>query len=96
MGEIRPLGERILVKRTEKEVVSDGGIFIPEMAQEKPCEGKIVAIGTGKISKNGDIIPLEVQVGDNILFSMYAGADISVDGEKFLIMQEDDVLAIIS
>jgi chaperonin GroES len=94
MSKIRPLHERVLVRRLEEEEVSKGGIIIPDSAKEKPAEGEIVAVGTGKKTEEGKIIPLDVKVGDKILFSKYSGSDIKVDGEEFLIMKEDDILAV--
>jgi chaperonin GroES len=94
MSKIRPLHERVLVRRLEEEEVSKGGIIIPDSAKEKPAEGEIVAVGTGKKTEEGKIIPLDVKVGDKILFSKYSGSDIKVDGEEFLIMREDDILAV--
>lgn len=94
MSKIRPLHERVLVKRLEEEEVSKGGIIIPDSAKEKPAEGKIIAVGTGKKTEDGKVIPLDVKVGDKILFSKYSGSDIKVDGEELLIMREDDILAV--
>jgi chaperonin GroES len=92
---IRPLQDRILVKRLEGEEKTKGGIIIPETAKEKPSEGLVKAVGKGKISDNGKKMPLDVKKNDRILFSKYAGTDITVDGEEYLIMREDDVLGII-
>lgn len=95
MSKIRPLHERVLVKRLEEEEVSKGGIIIPDSAKEKPAEGKIVSVGKGKKTEDGKIIPLDVKVGDKVLFSKYSGSDIKIDGEEFLIMREDDILAVV-
>ena len=95
MSTVRPLHERVLVKRLEEEEVSKGGIIIPDSAKEKPAEGKIVAVGKGRVSEDGKLRPLDVKTGDKILFSKYAGTDIKIDGEEFLIMREDDILAVI-
>ena len=95
MSTIRPLHERVLVRRLEEEEVSKGGIIIPDSAKEKPAEGEIVAVGNGKKTDDGKLIPLDVKVGDKILFSKYSGSDIKLDGEEFLIMKEDDILAIV-
>ena len=95
MSKIRPLHERVLVRRLEEEEVSKGGIIIPDSAKEKPAEGEIVAVGNGKKTDDGKLIPLDVKVGDKILFSKYSGSDIKLDGEEFLIMREDDILAIV-
>ncbi|MDH3974530.1 MAG: co-chaperone GroES [Deltaproteobacteria bacterium] len=94
MSKIRPLHERVLVKRLEEEEVSKGGIIIPDSAKEKPAEGQIAAVGNGRISDEGKVTPLDVKVGDKILFSKYSGTDVKIDGEEFLIMREDDILAI--
>jgi chaperonin GroES len=95
MSKIRPLHERVLVRRLEEEEVSKGGIIIPDSAKEKPAEGEIVAVGNGKKTDDGKLIPLDVKVGDKILFSKYSGSDIKLDGEEFLIMKEDDILAVV-
>jgi chaperonin GroES len=92
---IRPLGDRILVKRIEEEEKSKGGIIIPDSAKEKPQEGKVVAVGKGKMLEDGKMVPLEVKAGDRILFGKYAGTDVKIEGEEHLIMREDDVLGII-
>lgn len=92
---IRPLGDRILVKRIEEEEKSAGGIIIPDSAKEKPQEGKVVAVGKGKMLEDGKMVPLEVKEGDRILFGKYAGTDVKIEGEEHLIMREDDVLGII-
>ena len=92
---IRPLQDRIIVKRVEEEEKTKGGIIIPETAKEKPMEGKVIAAGTGKILENGKKQPLEVKQGDRILFSKYAGTEVKVDGVEHLIMREDDVLGVI-
>ncbi|MDY0000202.1 MAG: co-chaperone GroES [Polyangia bacterium] len=91
----RPLYDRILVRRTEQEEKTAGGIFIPETAKEKPIQGKVMAIGKGKMQEDGSVRPLDVKQGDTILFGKYSGTDIKIDGEEFLIMREDDVLGII-
>ncbi len=92
---LRPLQDRILVQRVEEETKTKGGIIIPDTAKEKPAEGKVVAIGNGKRDENGNPIPLEVKEGDRVLFSKYAGTEVKIDGEEYLIMREDDVLGII-
>lgn len=91
----RPLYDRILVKRTEQEEKTSGGIFIPETAKEKPIQGKVMAIGKGKMQEDGSVRPLDVKQGDTILFGKYSGTDIKIDGDEYLIMREDDVLGII-
>ena len=92
---IRPLHDRVIVKRVEEEEKTKGGIIIPDTAKEKPIEGKIVAVGEGKILENGKKQPLEVKKGDKVLFGKYAGTDIKVEGEEHLIMREDDIIAIV-
>jgi len=92
---IKPLADRILVKRVEEEAKTKGGIIIPDTAKEKPAEGKVVAAGPGKTGDDGKRIPLEVKEGDRILFGKYSGTEVKIEGEEFLIMREDDVLGII-
>ena len=92
---IRPLYERLIVKRREAEEVSEGGIIIPDDSQEKPFEGKVMAVGKGMVGSDGNFIPMEVQVGDNVLFRRYAGTEIEVDGEELLIMSEQELLGVI-
>ncbi len=92
---IRPLNDRVLVKRTEEETKTKGGIIIPDTAKEKPQRGEVIAVGPGKMGEDGKRIPLEVKVGDKILFSKYAGTEIKVDGEEQIFMREDDILGII-
>ena len=92
---IRPLNDRVMVMRVEKQQKTAGGIIIPDTAKEKPQEGKIVAVGPGKPDDNGKRIPLEVKEGDRILFSKYAGTEIKIDGEEHIFMREDDILGIL-
>jgi len=92
---IRPLQDRVIVKRIEEEEKSKGGIIIPDTAKEKPQEGKVLAVGKGKINDDGKITPLDVKVNDRILFGKYSGTEINVDGEEHLIMREDDILGVI-
>ena len=92
---IRPLHDRVIVKRIEEEETTKGGIIIPDTAKEKPIEGKIVAVGAGKLLENGKKQPLEVKKGDRILFGKYAGTDIKIEGEEHLIMREEDIIAIV-
>jgi chaperonin GroES len=92
---IRPLHDRILVKRIEEEAKSKGGIIIPDTAKEKPQEGKVIAVGKGKLDDDGKLRPLEVRKGDRILFGKYSGAEIKLEGEEHLIIREDDVLAVL-
>jgi chaperonin GroES len=91
---IRPLQDRILVKRIDEEETTKGGIIIPDTAKEKPQEGKVVACGKGKVTDSGDVVPLDVKKGDRILFSKYAGTEVTLEGDEHLIIREDDVLAI--
>ena len=92
---IRPLADRLLVKRIDEEETTKGGIIIPDTAKEKPQEGKIIAVGKGKLDDDGKVVPLSVKKGDKVLFSKYAGTEINIEGEEHLIIREDDVLGII-
>ena len=92
---IRPLHDRVVVKRMEEERTSAGGIVIPDSATEKPSRGEVIAAGKGKVADNGDVHPLDVKTGDTVLFGKYAGTEIKVDGEEVLIMREDDILGVI-
>ena len=92
---IRPLHDRILVKREEEQDVKKGRIIIPDTAKEKPQEGKVIAVGTGKVTEDGKKIPLDVKASDRILFGKYSGSEVKVEDEEYLIMKEEDVLAII-
>jgi len=92
---IRPLNDRLLVKRLEEEEKTAGGIIIPDSAKEKPAEGEVVAVGPGKLSDKGERVALQVKEGDKVLFSKYGGTDVKLDGEDFLIMREDDILGVI-
>ena len=92
---VRPLHDRVIVKRIEEEETTKGGIIIPDTAKEKPIEGKVVAVGSGKVGDDGKKIPLEVKAGDRVLFGKYAGTEIKIDGEEHLIMREDDIVAIV-
>jgi chaperonin GroES len=92
---IRPLHDRIIVERLEEETKTAGGIIIPDTAKEKPQQGKVIAVGKGKKSDDGKIHPLDVKVGDKILFGKYSGTEIKLDGKEFLMMREDDVLGVI-
>jgi chaperonin GroES len=93
---LRPLHDRILVERLEEEEQKVGGIIIPDSAKEKPQQGKVIAVGAGKADKDGKRIPLDVQNGDTILFGKYSGQEIKVDGNEYLIMREDEVLAVVT
>ncbi len=92
---IRPLHDRILVERLEEEEKTKGGIIIPDTAKEKPIQGRVVAVGNGKILENGEVKPLDVKEGDKILFGKYAGTEVKIDDNEYLIMREDDVLGVI-
>jgi chaperonin GroES len=92
---IRPLQDRVIVKRLEEEQKTKGGIIIPDTAKEKPIEGKIVAVGKGKVADDGKLIKLDVKEGDKILFSKYGGTEVKIDGQEYLIMREDDILGVI-
>ena len=92
---LRPLQDRILVQRVEEETTTKGGIIIPDTAKEKPADGKVVAAGNGKVADDGKRVPLEVKKGDRIPFGKYAGTEVKVEGDEYLIMREDDVLGII-
>ncbi len=92
---IRPLHDRVVIKRMEEERTSPGGIVIPDTAAEKPVKGEVIAVGKGKILENGDIRPLDLKQGDKVLFGKYSGTEVKVEGEDFLVMREDDVMAVI-
>jgi chaperonin GroES len=92
---IRPLHDRIIVKRIKEEETTKGGIIIPDTAKEKPSEGKVLAVGNGKILEDGKLQPLEVKKGNKVLFGKYAGTEVKIDGEEHLIMREDDIIAIV-
>jgi chaperonin GroES len=93
---LTPLHDRILVKRVEEQETVRGGIIIPDTAKEKPQEGEVIAVGKGKINEDGKVFPLDVKAGDRILFGKYAGTEVKIDGQEFLIMKEDEVLGIIA
>jgi chaperonin GroES len=92
---IRPLHDRVIIKRLEEERTSPGGIVIPDSAAEKPIKGKVIAVGKGKILENGEVRALDVKVGDHVLFGKYSGTEVKVDGEELLVMREEDVMAVI-
>ena len=92
---IRPLHDRVLVRRVDEEQLSRGGIIIPDTAKEKPIKGRVIAVGNGKALDNGEVRPLNVREGDIVLFSKYGGTDVKIDGEDHLIMREDDILGIV-
>ncbi len=91
----RPLQDRILIRRTEEEETTSGGIIIPDAAKEKPQQGVIIATGKGKVQDDGTLIPLDVKVGDQVLFGKYSGTEVTLDGEEYAILREDDVLAVV-
>jgi chaperonin GroES len=92
---IRPLGDRVIVRRVEEETKTAGGIYIPDSATEKPSEGEVLAVGKGRITDNGDLLPMNVAVGEKIIFGKYAGSEVKVDGETYLIMKEEDILGVL-
>ena len=92
---IRPLHDRVVIKRKEEERLSPGGIVIPNTAKEKPVRGEVLAVGNGKILQDGRVIPLDLKVGDEVLFGKYSGNEIKVDGEELVVMREDDIMAVI-
>ena len=92
---IRPLHDRVIVKREEEERKTPGGIVIPDSAGEKPSKGRVLAVGNGKILEDGKVRPLDVKVGDRVLFGKYSGTEVKVDGEELLVMKEDDIMAVI-
>ncbi len=92
---LRPLQDRILVKRIEEEAKTAGGIYIPDTAKEKPQMGQIVSVGNGKKTEDGRVIPVDVKAGDKVLFGKYAGTEVKVEGDEYLIMREDDILGVI-
>lgn len=94
-AKLKPLNDKVLVKRLEAEEVTKGGIVLPDSAKEKPKEGKVVALGDGKLLDDGKRAPFQVQVGERVLFSSYAGTDVKVEGEEYLILSEDDILAVV-
>jgi len=92
---LRPLSDRIMVERIEEDEKTKGGIIIPDTAKEKPAEGKVVATGNGRVGDDGKLIPIDVKVGDKVLFSKYGGTDVNIDGIDYLIMRQDDILGVI-
>ena len=92
---IRPLHDRVVIRRTEEERTSAGGIVIPDAAAEKPIKGEVLAVGNGKLLENGEVRPLDLKVGDNVLFGKYSGTEVKVDSEEVVVMREDDVMAVI-
>ncbi len=94
--QVRPLHDRVLVKRFNEEEKTKGGIFIPDNAKEKPIQGEIIAVGTGRVAEDGKIRPLDVKKGDRVLFGKYAGTEIKIEGEEFLMMREEDILGVLA
>ena len=92
---VKPLNDRVLVKRIEEVQITKGGIVIPDTAKEKPIEGKVIAVGPGKMSDAGSRMPLQLKEGDRVLFTSYGGQEVTVDGDEYLIMTEDDILAVV-
>ena len=92
---LRPLQDRIIVKRVEEETMTAGGLYIPETAKEKPQQGEVVTVGKGKRGEDGKVFPIDLQVGDKVLFGKYAGSEVKLEGNDFLIMREDDILGVI-
>jgi chaperonin GroES len=92
---IRPLNDRVLVKRLEEEQKTSGGIIIPDTAKEKPAEGQVMAVGPGKLNSKGERVAMDIKAGDRVLFSKYGGTEVKIDGEDFLIMREDDILGVV-
>jgi chaperonin GroES len=93
---VRPLHDRVLIKRIEEQETVRGGIIIPDTAKEKPQEGEVIAVGTGKRLENGQVTPMEVKAGDRVLFGKYSGTEIKLDGEEMLILREDEILGVLS
>jgi chaperonin GroES len=92
---LRPMQDRIIVKRVDEETKTAGGIFIPDTAKEKPQQGEVVAVGKGKKTEDGTVIPMDVKVGDKVLFGKYSGTEIKLEGQDYLIMREDDILGVV-
>ena len=93
--QLRPLGDRVVVQPIEREERTQGGIYLPDTAKEKPQEGKVVAVGSGKLLQNGERAPVSVKVGDRVLFPTYAGTEVKIDGTEYLIMNENEILAVV-
>ncbi|ORU93817.1 MAG: co-chaperone GroES [Cycloclasticus sp. symbiont of Poecilosclerida sp. N] len=92
---LRPLSDRVIIKRVEEEAVSAGGIVLPDSAKEKPSRGEVLAVGNGATNSKGDLQPMAVKVGDNVLFGKYSGTEVEVDGDELLVMREDDIIAVV-
>jgi len=92
---LRPLGDRVIIKRVEEEAMSAGGIVLPDSAKEKPSRGEVLAVGNGVTNSKGELQPMSVKVGDNVLFGKYSGTEVEVDGDELLVMREDDIIAVV-
>ncbi len=92
---IRPLHDRVVIRRTEEETTTPGGIVLPDTATEKPIQGEVIAVGNGRILDNGEVRPLDVKVGDKVLFGKYSGTEVKIDGEELLVMREEDIMGVI-
>ncbi len=92
---LRPLNDRVIIKRVEEEAVSAGGIVLPDSAKEKPSRGEVLAVGNGVTNSKGELQPMSVKVGDNVLFGKYSGTEVEVDGDELLVMREDDIIAVV-
>ena len=92
---LKPLADRVVVEPTEQEEMTASGIYVPETAKEKPQQGKVVAVGKGKVTEDGKVLPVDVKTGDTVLFGKYAGTDVKLDGKEYLMMREDDVLGVV-
>ena len=92
---IRPLHDRIIVERLEEETTTAFGIIIPDSAKEKPVQGNVIAVGKGKVTEDGKVLPLDIKVGDKVLFGKYSGTEVKIDGEELLVMREDDIMAVV-
>ncbi|PCH86076.1 MAG: co-chaperone GroES [Piscirickettsiaceae bacterium] len=92
---LRPLNDRVIIKRVEEEAVSAGGIVLPDSAKEKPSRGEVLAVGNGATNSKGELQPMSVKVGDNVLFGKYSGTEVEVDGDELLVMREDDIIAVV-
>ena len=95
MAKIKPIGDRVLIKRLEAEEKTTGGIVLPDTAKEKPKEGKVIALGDGKVLESGERAKFQIKVGDRVIFASYSGTDVKVDGEEYILMSEEDILAVI-
>ncbi len=93
---LKPLNDRVLVKRLESEEKTAGGLYIPDTAKEKPSKGEVIAVGPGKVAENGQRVAMDVKAGDAVLFNKYAGTEVKIDGTEYLVMREDDILAVIA